>query len=367
MKTWLRYVNDFVLLLFLYLITEKGETINVFLFLITSYICFMPMQKAKQNKKLYIVLLFALQIFACFTLSLFSTIGSVLLPFFFLLLYIKEDTSPYQKLGGGFIWFCFSIFLNSKFPSLFEAGLFALHILLTLWITSFNRNQQILRVISITTIGLASFLIIPLLPYVRTILSYVLYWVAFGFGYVLNPILEILLGIDRSKADEYVSKLGYGETPPLPEQTKDNSLVLEIITIVVLLLIASYIIWKLYKKRPTIKLSPFVLSEATVAPKYTSVQKQDHLLRPPNNAIRKEIFKLEKKLKSPFNRERGETFEAWMARLQQYEDTDINWDILVDTYHATRYANEENPELLKEFKSEVNKLYAYQKKAKKDR
>lgn len=323
------------------------------------------MQKAKQNKKLYIVLLFALQIFACFTLSLFSTIGSVLLPFFFLLLYIKEDTSPYQKLGGGFIWFCFSIFLNSKFPSLFEAGLFALHILLTLWITSLNRNQQMLRVISITAIGVASFLIIPLLPYMRTILSYILYWVAFGFGYVLNPILEILLGMDRSKADEYVSKLGYGETPPLPDQKEYNPLVLQVITIIIIFLITAYIIWKLYKKRPSIKFSPFVFSEATVAPEYTTMQKRNRLLGPPNNAIRKEIFKLEKKLKPPFNRERGETFEAWMDRLQQYEDTDINWDILVDTYHATRYANEENTSLLKKFKSEVNKLYAYQKKAKK--
>lgn len=316
---------------------------------------------------MYLILLFALQIFACYALSLFSTIGSVLLPFFFLLLYGKEDISPFQKLGGGFIWFCFSIFLNLKFPSLFEAGLFALHILLTLWITSFNRNQQVIRVLSIATIGIASFLVILLLPYVRTILSYSFYWVALGFGYVLNPILEILLGMDHSKADEYISKLGYGETPPLPEQKESNPLVLPVITVIIILLIATYIIWKLYKKRPVIQFNPLVFSEATITPEYTTVQKRNRLLRPPNNAIRKEVFKLEKKLRPPLNRERGETVEAWMNRIGQYEEINIKWDIIVNTYNAARYANKENEELLKQFKNEVNKLYEYQKKAKKKR
>ena len=89
--------------------------------------------------------------------------------------------------------------------------------------------------------------------------------------------------------------------------------------------------------------------------------------KPPHNEIRKEIFKLESKLSPPLNRERGETVEAWLERINDEEEVNIQSHIIIDAYNAVRYSNGENTVLLHEFKEEVHKLYAYQKSLKKKR
>ena len=83
--------------------------------------------------------------------------------------------------------------------------------------------------------------------------------------------------------------------------------------------------------------------------------------KPPHNEIRKEIFKLESKLTPPLNRKRGETVEAWLERINDEEDVNIQSDIIIDAYNTVRYSNGANTVLLHEFKEEIHKLYAYQK------
>ena len=87
--------------------------------------------------------------------------------------------------------------------------------------------------------------------------------------------------------------------------------------------------------------------------------------KPPHNEIRKEIFKLESKLTPPLNRKRGETVEAWLERINDKEDVNIQSDIIIDAYNTVRYSNGKSIVLLHEFKEEVHKLYAYQKSLKK--
>ena len=94
-------------------------------------------------------------------------------------------------------------------------------------------------------------------------------------------------------------------------------------------------------------------------------QKRFKRNKPPHNEIRKEIFKLESKLSTPLNRERGETVEAWLERINSEEDVNIEKHIIIDAYNTVRYSNEENTVLLHEFKEEVHKLYEYQKNLKK--
>lgn len=89
--------------------------------------------------------------------------------------------------------------------------------------------------------------------------------------------------------------------------------------------------------------------------------------KPPHNEIRKEIFKLESKLTPPLNRNRGETVEAWLGRINSEEDVNIKSPIIIDAYNTVRYSNEKNTVLLHEFKEEVHKLYVYQKSLKKEK
>lgn len=365
LNTWLRYVNDFILLLLLSLLTEKGEIVHIILFLLVSHICLLPIVKIGQKKKAWFVALFILQIIVCYSLALFSSISCVVLPFFFFLVYAKDDVSPFHKLLGAFLWSFCSFLLHMQFPSIWEIGLLILHTILTLWITSSNRNQQLLRLFSITAIGGIVFLFIPLLSYVRIGISYALQWMALGLGYILNPLF---LSAEQKQTDRTInSNLTQGKLPPPPDIQKNyDPIILQSITILIIAVVAIYVIWKLYKKRHEIQFGHMSSYEPIAAgPEQGNIQRRNRKLRPPNNAIRKEIFKLEKKLKPPFNRRRGETVEQWMERLRIDEDIHIQSDIIIKAYSTARYADQEDYTLLQQFKNETNTLYHYKKVANK--
>ncbi|WP_242222590.1 DUF4018 domain-containing protein [Bacillus cereus group sp. BfR-BA-01380] len=366
MNTWLRYVNNFILLLLLSLLTEKGEFVHIVLFLLVSHICLLPIIKIRKNKKTWFAALFILQIIACYSLALFSSISSVLLPFFFLLVYAKDDISPFHKLLGAFLWSFCSILLHMQLPNILEIGLLILHTFLTLWITSFNRNQQILRLFSIIAIGVIGFLFLPLLSYIRTGIAYAIQWIALGLGYILNPLF--LAAEQKQKDDSLNLKLGQGTSqppPPIPEKGYDP-FILQCITILIIVVAAIYVIWKLYKKRHEINLGRMSSYEPiVVGPEQGNIQKRNRKLRPPNSTIRKEIFKLEKKLKPPLNRQRGETVEKWMERLRTEGDIYIQSNIIIEAYSTARYGEKEDSTLLQQFKNETNTLYHYKKVANK--
>lgn len=365
LNTWLKYVNDFILLLLLSLLTEKGKVGHIVLFLLVSQICILLIMRMKQKKKAWIVALFILQIIACYSLALFSSINCVLLPFFFFLVYAKDDISPFHKLLGALSWFFFSIILHMQFPSIWEIGLLILHALLTLWMTSFNRNQQIIRLLSVTAIGIISFLIIPLFPYVRAGIAYALQWIALGLGYILNPLF---LTAEQKQTDHTLnSNLTQGKLKPPPGPTKEyDPFIIQCFMTLIIIVVATYVIWKLYKRRHEIKFGRMSSYEPiAVGLEQRNIQKRNRKLRPPNNAIRKEIFNLEKKLTPPLNRQRGETVEKWMERLRNKEDIHIQSDIIIKAYSTARYADQEDYTLLQQFKNEINTLYHYKKVANK--
>ncbi|MGG2091843.1 DUF4018 domain-containing protein [Bacillus sp. S13(2024)] len=226
--------------------------------------------------------------------------------------------------------------------------------------TSFNQNQKMMRLISVTAIAIISFLFVPILAYVRIIIAYVMQWIALGMGYMLNPLF---LSAELShKADSLNSKLNKGDAPPPPLPEKYNPLNLQSITVFIIIIIAIYVMWKLFKRRHEINFGRMSSYEPIiVGPEQRNIQKRNRKLRPPNNAIRKEIFNLEKKLKPPLNRLRGETVEQWMERLHRDEEVAIQFDVIIDAYNATRYANRDDTELLQKLKKEVHTLYKYRK------
>lgn len=365
LNTWLRYVNNFILLLLLSLLTEKGEVVHIVLFLLVSHICLLPIMKISKKKNSWLTALFILQVIVCYWLALFSSISSVLLPFFFFLMYAKDDVSPFHKLLGAFLWSFCSFLLHMQFPSIWEIGLLILYTLLTLWITSFNRNQQMLRLFSITAIGILVFLFIPILSYVRTGIAYALQWIALGLGYILNPLF---LSAERKQKDDSLNlNLGQGNSPPPPVPEKEyDPFILQSITILIIVVAAIYVIRKLYKRRHEIKFGRMSSYDPiVVGPEQGNIQKRNRKLRPPNNAIRKEIFKLEKKLKPPLNRQRGETVEQWMERLGTEEDIYIQSNIIIEAYSTARYGEKEDNTLLQQFKTEAHTLYNYKKVANK--
>ncbi|PFN07283.1 DUF4018 domain-containing protein [Bacillus cereus] len=365
MRTWLYYVNDFLLLLFLSLLTEQGRTIPIILFLVISFLCTIPIHKMKSNKRRAFILLFILQVILCSAFSIFSIVSSVLIPFFFYITHARDDITAHHKMLGAFLWFVISYFLHlMKLPSLWVLVLFALFILLSLWITSYNKSQKTIRFVSITAIGIVSFLFFLFIPYIRFALSYLFYWGALGFGYGIEALLSIT---NPNDATEAIGKLGGGASSTLPEASQPyDAVVAQTVTASIIGIIAAFVIWKLYKKRKSFHLGNISFyNSGTVMQEEGILQKTTRMTRPPTNAIRKEIFKLEKKLKPPLNRTRGETVDAWMERIQTEEDISIEVDTIIKAYNMVRYADQENTELFREFKEEVNKLYTYQKTLKK--
>lgn len=365
LKMRLQYVHDFILLLLLSLLTERDEIISVMIFLSTSYIALFAVKKFIKKKNTGLVALLILQIIGCSVFLSFSVLGTMLLPLFFFIVHATDFSSPVQKSIGAIVWFVVSALFYPPFPSLWKLMLLILHILITFWLTGANRNQQLVRFIFLITIGIISALLIPIFPYIRLVLSFIVEKIALGFGFALNPLFS---AAELTDTDDFWNNKGQLNKPQIEEGIPQefDPILVNSIMILITTFIAVYIIWKVYKKRDYFKLPTIPVFESTlITDKEGTRTKQVRYNKPPKNEIRKEIFKLEKKLKPPLNRNRGETIDAWMERIQTEEGVSIEVDTIIKAYNTVRYADQENTELFREFKEEVNKLYADQKTLKK--
>lgn len=366
MKTWLYHVNDFILLLLLSLLTERDELIAITIFLATSYIAVFLIHKLMKKKTTGFVILLMTQIIGCSIFLPFSLFGTIMLPLFFFIVHVVGPGYPVQKSLGGIVWFGVSAIFYAPFPPLWKLLLLVIHIMITFWLTGANRNQQLLRFASIITIGVMSILIVQVFPFIRVIFSFIIEIVALGVGYIINPFLiaaelKDTEGVWASKGHLLKPQIEDGKTPPDFDPTLINS-----ITIIACVAIAIYVVWKIVKKRKQLILPNIPIFESTIiTDKEGMSQKRLKRNKPPHNEIRKEIFKLESKLTPPLNRNRGETIEAWLDRINSEEDVNIQSHIIINAYNTVRYSNEENTVLLYEFKEEIHKLYAYQKSLKK--
>ncbi|EJR54070.1 hypothetical protein IIM_02126 [Bacillus cereus VD107] len=366
MKTWLYHVNDFILLLLLSLLTERDELVGIAIFLATGYVGVFLINKFMKKKTTGFVILLVAQIVGCSLILPFSLFGTIILPLFFFIVHVLGPGYPVQKSLGGIIWFVAVAIFYAPFPPLWKLLLLALHIIITFWLTGSNRNQQLLRFTSIITIGIISALLIPVFPYIRLIFSYIIQVVALGFGYALNPLFS---AATLKETDDFWSNKGNLKNTQIKEefgQRPFDPTLINSITILVCTAIAIYVVWKIVKKRKHLSLPNMPVFESTIITDKEGIgQKRFKRNKPPQNEIRKEIFKLESKLSPPLNRERGETVEAWLERINHEENVNIQSHIVIDAYNAVRYSNGENTVLLHEFKEEVHKLYAYEKSLKK--
>lgn len=368
LKTWLYHVNDFILLLLLSLLTERDELIGIAIFLATGYVGVFLIHKLMKKKTTGFVILLVIQIVGFSLFLPFSLFGTIILPLFFFIVHAVGPGYPVQKSLGGIVWFVFSAIFHAPFPPLWKLLLLVFHIMITFWQTGSNRNQQLLRFSSIIAIGTISALLIPVFPYIRLIFSYIVQVVALGFGYAINPLFSAAA---LKETDDFWSNKGNLKDPTIKEElgqrTFDPTLI-NSVTIIVCTAIAIYVVWKIVKKRKYLSLANMPVFESTIITDKEGIsQKRFKQNKPPNNEIRKEIFKLESKLSPPLNRERGETVEAWLERINREEEVNIQIHIIIDAYNAVRYSNSENAVLLHEFKEEVHKLYTYQKSLKKKR
>lgn len=368
LKTWLYHVNDFILLLLLSLLTERNEIVGIAIFLATGYVGVLLIHKLMKKKTTGFVILLVAQIVGCSFILPFSLFGTIMLPLFFFIVHAVGPGYPVQKSLGGIVWFVVTAIFYAPFPPVWKLLLLVLHIMITFWLTGSNRNQQLLRFSSIIAIGTISALLIPVFPYIRLIFSYIVQVVALGFGYAINPLFSAAA---LKETDDFWSNKGNLKDPTIKEElgqrTFDPTLI-NSVTIIVCTAIAIYVVWKIVKKRKYLSLANMPVFESTIITDKEGIsQKRMKRNKPPHNEIRKEIFKLESKLSSPLNRERGETVEAWLERINREEEVNIQSHIIIDAYNAVRYSNSENAVLLHEFKEEVHKLYTYQKSLKKKR
>ncbi|PFM47929.1 hypothetical protein COC59_06220 [Bacillus cereus] len=366
MKTWLYHVNDFILLLLLSLLTERDEFVAITIFLATGYMGVLLIYKLMKKKTTGFVILLFTQIIGCSIFLPFSLFSTIMLPLFFFIVHVVGPGYPVQKSLGGIVWFGISAIFYAPFPPLWKLLLLVLHIMITFWLTGANRNQQLLRFASIITIVVMSTILVLIFPFIRLIFSFMTEVVALGVGYVINPFLiaaelKDTEGVWASKGHLLKPQITDGKTPPDFDPTLINSM-----TIIACASIAIYVVWKIIKRRKQFSLPNMPVFESTIiTDKEGMSQKRLKRNKPPHNEIRKGIFKLESKLIPPLNRNRGETVQAWLERINREEDVNIESHIIIDAYNTVRYSNEENSVQLHEFKEEIHKLYAYQKSLKK--
>ncbi len=366
LKTWLYHVNDFILLLLLSLLTERNEIVGIAIFLATGYVGVLLINKFMKKKTTGFVILLVAQIVGCSLILPFSLFGTIMLPLFFFIVHAVGPGYPVQKSLGGIVWFVVSAIFYAPFPPLWKLLLLALHIMITFWLTGANRKQQLLRFTSIITIGVISILLIQVFPFIRLIFAFITEVIALGIGYAINPLL---IAAEMKDTEGVWANKGHLLKPRIEDGKKlpdFDPILINSITILVCTAIAIYVVWKIVKKRKHLSLPNMPVFESTIITDKEGIsQKRFKRNKPPNNEIRKEIFKLESKLSPPLNRERGETVEAWLERVNHEEEVNIQSHIIIDAYNAVRYSNSENTVLLHEFKEEVHKLYAYQKSLKK--
>ncbi len=368
LKNWLYHVNDFILLLLLSLLTERDELVGIAIFLATGYVGVFLIHKLMKKKTTGFVILLVLQIVGFSLFLPFSLFGTIILPLFFFIVHAVGPGYPVQKSLGGIVWFVVSAIFYAPFPPLWKLLLLALHLMITFWLTGANHKQQLLRFASIFTIGVMSILIVQVFPFIRLIFGFITEVIALGIGYAINPLL---IAAELKDTEGVWANKGHLLKPRIEDGKKlpdFDPILINSITIIVCTTIAIYVVWKIVKKRKYLSLANMPVFESTIITDKEGIsQKRMKRNKPPHNEIRKEIFKLESKLSPPLNRERGETVEAWLERINDEEGVNIQRHIIIDAYNAVRYSNGENTVLLHEFKEEVHKLYAYEKSLKKKR
>ncbi|ENJ6135892.1 DUF4018 domain-containing protein [Bacillus anthracis] len=366
MKTWLYHINDFLLLLLLSLLTERDELVAIAIFLTTGYIGVFLIHKFMKKRTTGFAILLMTQIIGCSIFLPFSLFGTIMLPLFFFIVHVVGPGYPVQKSLGGIVWFGVSAIFYAPFPTLGKLLLLVMHIMITFWLTGANRNQQLLRFTSIITIGVMSILIVQVFPFIRLVFSFIIEAVALGFGYAINPLFS---AATLKETDDFWSNKGNLKDPTIKDGLEPRPFdptLINSITIIACTAIAIYVVWKIVKKRKQFSLPNMPVFESTIiTDKEGMSQQRLKQNKPPHNEIRKEIFKLENKLIPPLNRNRGETVESWLGRINSEEDVNIESHIIINAYNTVRYSNEENTVLLHEFKEEIHKLYMYQKSLKK--
>lgn len=368
LKTWLYHVNDFILLLLLSLLTERDELIGIAIFLATGYVGVFLIHKLMKKKTTGFVILLVIQIVGFSLFLPFSLFGTIILPLFFFIVHAVGPGYPVQKSLGGIVWFVVTAIFYAPFPPLWKLLMLALHLMITFWLTGANRKQQLLRFASIITIGVMSLLIVQVFPFIRLMFGFMTEFIALGVGYALMPLIK---AAEMKDTEGVWANKGHLLNPRIEDGKKlpdFDPILINSVTIIVCTVIAIYVVRKIVKKRKYLSLGNMPVFESTIITDKEGIdQKRFKRNKPPNNEIRKEIFKLESKLSPPLNRERGETVEAWLERINDEENVNIQSHIIIDAYNAVRYSNGENTVLLHEFKEEVHKLYAYQKSLKKKR
>lgn len=368
LKTWLYHVNDFILLLLLSLLTERDELIGIAIFLATGYVGVFLIHKLMKKKTTGFVILLVIQIVGFSLFLPFSLFGTIILPLFFFIVHAVGPGYPVQKSLGGIVWFVVTAIFYTPFPPLWKLLMLALHLMITFWLTGANRKQQLLRFASIITIGVMSLLIVQVFPFIRLMFGFMTEFIALGVGYALMPLIK---AAEMKDTEGVWANKGHLLNPRIEDAKKlpdFDPILINSATIIVCTVIAIYVVRKIVKKRKYLSLPNIPVFESTIITDKEGIsQKRMKRNNPPHNEIRKEIFKLESKLFPPLNRERGETVEAWLERVNHEEEVNIQSHIIIDAYNAVRYSNSENAVLLHEFKEEVHKLYAYQKSLKKKR
>ncbi|MDG4657256.1 DUF4018 domain-containing protein [Ectobacillus antri] len=353
LPTYLRYAANAILLILLSL-QLRLPIAEVLLFLTLSSVLYILVARFKRLFVVVCMMQFATAVYV------FPIIDGALLVCAYLVLVLKQDKTPKEMLLYTAGIPVIATFLHMEIASIESWLLLLLQGILTLVWTSHNHKQSMARLLIIVGVSVISFGLLLLLPYIRFVLAHIMGLLAYGAGEILKPLFEWLQLNAGSEVEEAAEKMKAG-TPKWAEGvTQTNTSVTDwiyILAVVVMLSVISYICIRLMRKKQWHSVQ---LETAMAADSFVHMPNKRVPIKAPASPIRKQIFTLEKELREPFGRKRGETLESWLTRLEK-EELIGNKHLLLIAYNTARYHDKHDVTLVKPLQQEIKQILKRQK------
>ncbi|MFD3449512.1 DUF4018 domain-containing protein [Microbacteriaceae bacterium 4G12] len=368
MKTALLHSIDItIFLLILFMLRGTENLLSSLLFLCAGYLIYILATKFLKKTKVIMLCCFLIQGTVAYFLCSFSLINALLGSLLFFVVYVRKDISIGQKYLFSLCSVGCGVFLTMSSPSKLEISLLVIQGVLSLFVTSHNKQQRLFRFTTLGLIGIVSLSVQYILPYIQAMFSFLTKHLALGTGYILMPLFRFYLGNQVEETwNKYQNHVRQEPIEGPQVQQSGQSSFLYYVLLVLIFSVSLYVLYRIVKRKFSYVYSDYsrdwhVLSDSSKREK----QRRSKKIPIPTNPVRKEILRLEKVLKQPLRRQRGETMEQWLGRLKEDEGVQIDVEFLTQAYNEARYYNSEtNKAILEATKQEVAYIIKSQKKRK---
>ncbi|PLT28528.1 DUF4018 domain-containing protein [Peribacillus deserti] len=292
-----------------------------------------------------------------------AEVFAAIIAIYFVVSYLFSKKVPsllfYCLLFSGAILFRLGV------PSVLEWILLAGVLLSHLFVSSRTKSMGAYRISAVLLASGAGFLLIHIVPYISMALRSILSLIVSIFAWMVGGPLVFLVGLidfnGEKETEERLKKAFQSAPEEIPAYNGGSGNHILIYSILMLLaLVGLFLIYRLAKKR----LGRYNRSSLnTNISLYQSTEGKKSRHRAPKDAVRKIVFAWEKKLSTPYARNSGESFSAWVKRLSLDFPGGLDADLLISVYSDVRYKEETAAQSdVKKFKEEMSKFSLLKKR-----